>query len=70
MEACVKYRYLRHRHGLLAGLDAADIGRHMQRPQIHDRFQIVDDLFIHQNRIGKLFAAMQYAVAHCIDLLQ
>ena len=42
----------------------------MQRPQIHDRFQIVDDLFIHQNRIGKLFAAMQYAVAHCIDLLQ
>ena len=70
VETRIKHCHLRHRHCLLARFNAADVGRHVQRPQVYDRFQIANHLVVYQHRVGKFFPAVQHTMPHRVNLFQ
>ena len=71
MESRVEHRNVRlGRHNRLAGLDARDVRRLMQRAERHEILNALHRLFRHQHGVLERLAAMQHAVAAGADLVQ
>jgi hypothetical protein len=68
MEGCIKYRYLRNGHDLLAFYDTLKVCRIMKRAKVAALLDDSLNLIGNENRAGKLCATVKNSVSYRADL--
>ena len=71
MECSVEHSHLwQARHEFRYGVDTLHIGGVVERSQVADSLESLDDLRRDDDRLGKLLAAVHHAVTHCVNLVK